>query len=232
MQQVPLTAVDSWTNVRVQSFWVPEVIDTLCPFCSRHSTFTFSSAAVADTKRKLVEFVSRCPACKESAQFFIMEPGDGRNPADSGCAAIYMYPESRGLRTPRVSSEQLGSDQLFRAYASTLESYNAGIWPAAATTCRRTLEGIAATLREKRTGNLFQDLEALFEERDFAEPLKSLTHLLRKGGNMGAHFDLEKEPDEEVCTFMLDLLEYFLIFLFRFPGDASRLERSLESLDG
>jgi hypothetical protein len=28
---------------------------------------------------------------------------------------------------------------------------------------------------------------------------------IRKGGNLGAHFDLEKEPNEETATLMIEL---------------------------
>ena len=62
------------------------------------------------------------------------------------------------------------------------------------------------------------------------EPLVHVTTSLRKGGNIGAHFNLEREPDQEVAEIMVDLLDYFLEYTFVLKEKAIELEKRLEAL--
>lgn len=66
-------------------------------------------------------------------------------------------------------------------------------------------EGITKTVLppEKHNLPLAKQLEALPEHRDLAQPLLELANAVRKGGNLGAHFDLEREPNEQVTSLML-----------------------------
>lgn len=60
------------------------------------------------------------------------------------------------------------------------------------------------------------------------QPLVHLTTQIRKGGNIGAHFDEEIEPTEEFAALMLDLLEYFMEYAFLLPARTKQLEEQLD----
>jgi len=77
---------------------------------------------------------------------------------------------------------------------------------------------------------LFQQLKALPEKVNLSEPLILLAENLRKGGNVAAHFDLEKEPDQPVAEAMLDLLDYFVEYIYVLKEKAQDLEKRLDSL--
>ena len=62
---------------------------------------------------------------------------------------------------------------------------------------------------------------------DLAAPLKSLSHAIRDGGNLGAHFDEEREPTEELARQMVELLDYLIAYLYVLPGQIAGLEQSL-----
>jgi hypothetical protein len=121
--------------------------------------------------------------------------------------------------------------KLQRAYQQTLDASNAGIWSATATLCRRTLEGIMANLvpKAKRDESLAQQLKRLSSSIDLGKPLVTLSDALRQNGNLGAHFDSEKEPDRETVAAMLDLLDYLLEYLYTLPAMINELDERAKS---
>lgn len=116
-----------------------------------------------------------------------------------------------------------------RAYQDTLASYNAHIWSATTTCARRTLEGIVGELVPDATPNasLAKNLKALSESVDLAQPLITLSHAVREGGNLGAHFDLKTDPDRDVARAVLDLVEYLLEYVYTVPAMVSETNKRL-----
>ena len=104
------------------------------------------------------------------------------------------------------------------------------MWDACLTSCRKTLEGIVKTEGNSTGGTLFHQLEDFFNDQDLSQPLVHLTNTLRQGGNIGAHFDLEREPDQNVARMMLDLIEYFLEFVYILPNKSAELEARIATL--
>ena len=60
----------------------------------------------------------------------------------------------------------------------------------------------------------------------------TIANAIRKGGNLGAHFDLEKEPDEKVAALMLELAEELLEYFFVLPERIEHLHETIERLGG
>jgi hypothetical protein len=60
-----------------------------------------------------------------------------------------------------------------------------------------------------------------------AAPLKALSHAIRDGGNLGAHFDAEREPDLAVARQMVQLLAYLITYLYVLPRQIKELEERL-----
>ncbi|HEU0277137.1 MAG TPA: DUF4145 domain-containing protein [Rhodanobacteraceae bacterium] len=120
-------------------------------------------------------------------------------------------------------------EPLKRSFVSTVDSFNARNFVATSVCCRRTLEGIIKYLlpEQHRKGNLVQLIDRAATTIDLAEPLKSLSHAIRDGGNLGAHFDEEKEPTEELARQMVELLDYLIAYLYVLPRQIAGLEHSL-----
>src|SRR5205814_5360298 len=106
------------------------------------------------------------------------------------------------------------------AYQDTLRAYNAGIWSATTVSCRVTLEGIVKNLLAQANvkGPLANQIRQLGTAVDLSQPLITLADALREGGNIGAHFDEQKEADKETAGAMLDLIEYLLEYVYTLPG--------------
>jgi hypothetical protein len=141
-----------------------------------------------------------------------------------------VHPNPTTTREPVLPPGHLPEPALERAYYSAVRAYNVGLWDACATSCRKTLEGIVHTLNPQGKGPLFQQLKEVFQSANLTEPLVHVSDVLRKGGNIGAHFDLEREPDQQVAEIMVDLLDYFLEFTFVLKERAAELEKRLDSL--
>ena len=173
-----------------------------------------------------------CPGCHETSRFWIIDPGGDRDSSQRGCAYLGIYPKPRIIRKPIVDPDLLNSPALARVYQSAFNAYNSGLWDACATSCRKTLEGLVVELlpEEDRKGKLFDQLKLLPQKVDLAEPLVVLADTIRKGGNLGAHFDLEKEPDQHVSELMLDLLNYFMEYIYVLKEKAKDLEKKIDAL--
>ncbi|MGE6741708.1 DUF4145 domain-containing protein [Allorhizobium pseudoryzae] len=120
-------------------------------------------------------------------------------------------------------------EPLRRALSATIESYNARIYTAAAVSGRRTLEGIFKFLvaEDKRNLPLAKLIDAVREQKDLSAPLSQLSHAIRAGGNLGAHFDIENEPSEAVARQMVELLSYLISYLYVLPARIQQLEADL-----
>ncbi len=153
-----------------------------------------------------------CPSCHEIARFWIIDPDSGKR----NCVCIGIYPKPRHVRELIVNPERIGNPALARTYQSTIKAYNAGIWDACSTSCRKTLEGLVHHLLpdDARKGKLFDQLKKLPEVVNLSDTLMRLADTLRKGGNIGAHFDLEKEPDQQVSELMLNILDYLFEYIY------------------
>jgi len=160
----------------------------------------------------------------------VIGPGDGKDKAQRTCTELCVHPNPTSTREPVVPAGHLPEPALERAYLSAVRAYNVGLWDACATSCRKTLEGIVHSLNPEGKGPLFQQLKAVFESANLTEPLIHVSESLRKGGNIGAHFDLEREPNQEVAEIMIDLLDYFLEYTFVLKDKARELEKRLDDL--
>jgi Domain of unknown function (DUF4145) len=95
---------------------------------------------------------------------------------------------------------------------------------------RRTLEGIVNNLLPNETGPLAQQIGRLADTVDLQRPLITLSHSLRQGGNIGAHFDLTRTPDRETAEAMLDLIEYLIEYLYTLPEMIQNLDTRIQQL--
>nr|WP_281501903.1 DUF4145 domain-containing protein [Aliiroseovarius sp. F20344] len=116
----------------------------------------------------------------------------------------------------------------------TVRAYNAQIYGATATSGRRTLEGIFKFIVPESKQKL--PLQKLILEAqshtDLAEPLRKLSDAIRKGGNLGAHFDLDNEPNETMARQIVELLDYLISYIYVLPDQISKLEDEIPTRSG
>nr|WP_307877381.1 DUF4145 domain-containing protein [Pseudomonas sp. Xaverov 259] len=203
-------------------------VSAICPFCLEKVIFSLGSH-VEDKKRGWVSTSASCPGCSRVVHFLTtMSVNDVNGNAPNESHQYFMFPgESSGYDYPSLPDTVPASLQ--RSLTSTIDSLNAKNFPATAVGARRTLEGIFKYLvdTESRAKSLYQLIDQVKNNNDLAAPLETLSHAIRSGGNLGAHFDDENEPTEEMAGKMVELLDYLISYLYVLPSKITELEKSL-----
>jgi hypothetical protein len=222
MYRIPDEFIPSWATSGNERF--PASVDIICPFCGRKVNFALPGGEQSATLNGRLAR-ARCPACANSALFLSLS-----YPPDSA-VAVYMCPAPRLIRSPVEGIETTDKfpESLRRAYASAINAFNVREWTCAAVLCGRVLEGLAKSLlpEDKQNLSLSQQLRELPNHVDFQAPILMLADGIRKGRNIGAHFDAEKEPDQETTEMMMDLLDYIIEYLFVLPEKIATLHSKL-----
>lgn len=222
MKRISMDAVR--THKIVNGIKIPASIAVLCPHCSTSTTMTTESI-LHDLHREAVSASCKCPGCTELCHFWILGV---RKHGQNESIEIYMMPKPSRF----MEQSDFGGDvppPLMRAYTSAVDAFNSGNHTATAVCCRRTLEGIMKyRLPENQHKlNLYDAIEAVKRTSNFAAPLESLTHAIRNGGNLGAHFDMEKEASPEMAHAMVELLHYLISYLYVLPKEIENLDAVL-----
>lgn len=220
MRRITNPQVRKWTEV--QRISTPHSFSTWCPHCNEKVTFTCVNHQ-HDKNRAAISSSANCPGCSNHVGVWSLGSGGPES------AEVYIHPNGGEPHAPKDVSSSI-SEPLYRSYTSTIDAYNSGNYVATAVCCRRTLEGLFQGLlpEGQRVSNLARAISSVAESVDLAEPIRNLANVLRHGGNLGAHFDMEKEPDEEMALQMLTLLENLIDFLHVLPQEISSLEQLLD----
>lgn len=218
----------SYKDIGVNTFR-PESINIPCPYCDRQVYFQtldhWPQAYVADCDYDCTYTASRCPGCRKMVRFFqvtkYIDSGEKPN------LELYVIP-APNLRRPidaLDSLNNLSEEAMDRTYGAAINAYNMRDWTATAVHCGRVLEGLIRNLlpEDKQKLPLAQLLRMLPDHIDMEKPIVTLMDAIRKGRNIAAHFDAEKEPDEETAAMMLDLIDYIIEYLFVLPGRINKL---------
>lgn len=216
MHELPLEAVVTFSQGHYAKY--PQTIDTTCPQCSRVVTL-LTHTPEYDKARSTTSATVRCPACGIASFIWFIDQ-----------ERLFITPSPPKMDRVPIKGYEILPTQIQRAYKAALDVYNARVYPATANSCRRTLEGIVADLHPDAKGPLAQRLRSLPDNFDLSGPLMTLAHGVREGGNLGSHFDLEKEPDRETAEAMLELIEYFLEYVYTLPRMIETLNQKLEAL--
>lgn len=216
--------VANW--IRKNNFELPAVIDISCPFCSRHVAFSLNWG---NPNEKLINTNTRCTACQKNVIAVLVDFKKDNYLRGK----LYIYPSPK-LRQPIDGIEEIKtfSKGLENAYQSAINVFNVREWTASAVLCRRLLEGIAKTLlpEDEQKKPLHKQIQSFPAHRDLNQPILTIADAIRLGGNLGAHFDWEKEPNEETATLMLELLDYLIEYLFVLPERVERLHAAIDGL--
>ncbi len=216
MFQIPSSNVKGGT--RSGRMYKPQIVQTVCPFCNEKVIFSLGNFSSAGPQNSCSATAS-CPNCSNTPGFWCLDVDPGFE--------MYMHPAPKGhIIAPDLASLP---EPLRNSLVATIDAYNARIYSAAAVAGRRTLEGIfkylvAETERNKPLNRL---IETALASVDLAAPLRDLSHAIRSGGNLGAHFDMEREPDKQMAQQIVELLIYLISYLYDLPAKIRELETEL-----
>lgn len=227
MYQLTDAFIPQWVD---QPFRAPARVDTICPHCHMSIVFELASWTSSPEGSSGMSEAS-CPSCNGKVSFFGSTAHSNGGQHD---LIFFMHPSPDFLRNPLEDISKVAEfdESLQRAYAATINVYNAREWTGTAVVCRRTLEDIAKALlpSDQQKLSLALQIEALPRRRDLARPMLLLSDALKRSGSLGAFFDLEKIPNEHVATMIVDLLEYLIQYLFILPERIEHLHNEVRAL--
>jgi hypothetical protein len=209
-------------------FFSPASVNCNCPSCGRAVNFRFAGCRV-DTNFWLLTHQVSCGGCSKKIKFF-GNYKTAENETERHVLSLFVFAE-KGFYLHVPDFSQAISEKLNRSFVSSVESFNSGNYSAATVMGRRTLEGLFKSLVEdpKKHRNLNSLIEAAAKEKDLTAPLHRLSHAVRDGGNLGAHFDLDREPTAEVAKMLVELVQYLIEFLYVLPTNIETLEKALDT---
>lgn len=210
---------------------LPTSISTRCGICGEKVIFTLHQHGAPPNGQKAFTFSGICPSCQETSYFscFCAKEGNALQPA-----AITQYPITTVFYPQPYFPDNM-PDPIKRSMTSAIDSFNNGNYTAAAVTGRRALEGMFKYLvpASDRGKALYALIEQVKSSPDFSENLTKLSHLVREGGNLGAHFDEDREPDQEMARQVVEMTDYLSAYLYTLPETIKALEQSIKgSNDG
>lgn len=210
-------------------FISPQSVNYICPMPGCGSMVTF--ALIWPTTNSLLMFTeAKCPNCGQNPVFIYTDITKINKGKKKG--KLYINPAPR-IRHTLKGIEEIDkfNKELFISYESAIKSHNAKIWDAAAVMCRNTLEGIVKTLiQTEKQKKLYQLLEDLPNHIKLEKPILDLANAIREGGNLGAHFDLQKRTNEKISNIMIDFLDYIIEYIYIIPNRVEGLIDEIKSL--
>lgn len=227
MQQIDFASVVRWGNQGAAGARAPIVIRGLCPYCNERVIFSLSHHT-EDPGRMTVAANAVCPACQRGVRFWSVRDSSKPKDEEGNPAAIFMYPPAITQYPYPTLSDGI-PERLRSSLFATIDAFNAKIYGATAVSGRVTLEGIFKyrVPEGKRKESLMKLIEIVKADSSLAEPLTALSHVIRTGGNLGAHFHEEREPTEAVARGIVELLDYLISYLYVLPEKIKSLEKDL-----
>jgi len=210
--------------------YVPAAIDICCPDCTRLVSFAVTKWQPAPQNIKVGPV--RCPGCNGRSIFLLTNyKGESGELGKGERLFVDRAPAGRHALPEILENEEIG-EALKRAYSSAVNVFNSGEWNATAVLTRRLLEGVTKSLLDQKDQSLplAKQVEKLPTVKDLNAPITTIADAIRKGGNLGAHFDLEKEPDQAAALLMLELAEELLEYFYVLPERIEQLHETIEKL--
>lgn len=224
MKPVPHANVRNWAQVGIHS--CPRAITAVCPECTEKVLFDLKGHQF-DDRRETMASTGVCPGCGTKVHVWTFRPKTPETKNALYQGSVFMHPTARDHHEAIQFSTDI-PEALARAYHSTVDSYNSGNYAATAVCCRRTLEGLFThVLNEERIDRLAEAIDKAVSTVDLAKPLRDLSHAIRTGGNLGAHFNSQNEPTKPMARAMVELLEYIVSYLYVLPNEIAKLDKEL-----
>jgi hypothetical protein len=236
MQKVELDKLRDFVKKNnTLDFSMPGSIDCICSFCNVLTNMQITDHVTNKATRSTSMF-ARCINCQKKSSIHIVKGKDSEGKEVDEC---WIHPKPN-IREYRFTEDDIGEVRIWNAYKEALETFNNGNPISSITSCGRIVEGIAKTKfpnaqGTKQIGELFKNLqkESSTLHEDFSKillPILSLGEALRIGRNTAGHFDLEKQPNKELASKIIDLTEFLIQYIYTLNKEANKVEELIQSL--
>ena len=211
-------------NVKPTGHVVPNSCSVECPACGVTAIFATPNLAIrsGDTT---AGWAAKCPGRLEFLSFAAFYES-GVTPGNRATPYLIIYSSKDScIHQPKDFGEEV-PERIRVAFVSAVRSYNAKNYEASIVMSRRVLEGI---FKLRPNAPIGKDLSALIKDAgqgsEVGEILVRLSNAIREGGNLAAHFDLRKDPDQQKAEYIVALVEYLIEYFYVLPTHLNSLEK-------
>ncbi len=204
---------------------IPKAISAACGFCGEVGVFTLNQGNPPLSDSTWATF-SKCPSCDNKSDFFVAFeklPDGNMEPIQ---VSVFPGPSNsfEPLRLPSDFSSVLAG-----AIRDAEESLKNKLYSPALTCGGRALEAVFYELGKKHgsSDKLYSMIEKFLDSPESNDPLRKLAHAIRKGRNVGAHFDVDIQPTKDSAILVVELLHYLVTYFFLLPAKINALETLL-----
>jgi|GEM_PF-3159167 len=227
----------------VSSRWAIDTFNAECPNCDQLKGIKTNSDPVYDQSCKTISQSAKCTFCGQHFKIFVIDPFplvDEDLNKDPTCESVWAYPTGNIPRKLIFDENSINDIRIFRSYKSAINAFNNKEWDVVLTMCGKTLEGICKKhfpkAENKDTlGNLFgklnKSLKTDVQYLPLLEPMQNLGDALKLGRDIGAHFNLKKDPNKLVASKVLDSTEFLIKYFYMLSGDSKELYQQILELE-
>ena len=223
MIDIPVSLITGWDTRQTPR--QPLAISLKCGKCRQFATFVLADGKWVESQTFVAVVNCPNPKCKSTTRFMGFELD-----SNSRFSKLSVDPAPELMRQAMEHLE-LVPEKVKNAYQASLDAYNSGLPDSVSVVSRRTLEGAIKMLwenpEETRGKSLHSLIESLHEKFDLAKPMTDLAHAMRQGGNLAAHFDLDKEMNPKIAEKMIEMIEYILEYLYIIPKRIEELQAEI-----
>lgn len=223
MRSLPVGTIVAWCDHT--DLALPQRLNSTCGVCHKDFTVDVSGGRYHEAHTWLAVVLCPNPQCAAVLRYLGFDMDGNR------FTQLYVDPSFHDQRAA-MDGIELAPERVQKAYRDTLDTLNSGIPSAVATLARKTLEGIVKLSYPNPEGtrdrSLYKLIRDLPQSRDLGRPIAELAHAMREGGNLGAHFDLEKDTNATDAEKMVELLEHLIEYLYVIPSRVDALKRDFD----
>lgn len=242
MHQVPIDKCNSWYKSKNESSpAIPEYIDTKCGYCNTFVSLRFSREFTSCARTQSIISLARCPVCSKNSKVLIVDfvTWDQRLKGKK-VKEIWVLPKPTE-RQEKIDVSLIDgqhSRRIIKLYKSIIRLYNMDEYAASVSACGRLVEAVGKTRLSgskpvNTIGALFKKLEDEVKKNggftsEVIRPFLSLGEAIRLGRNPSDHFDLEIEPTQELAEKIIDLIEFFMTYIYELSGEVEKVNELLK----
>ena len=224
MKQIPNDSIKKWAYSNSNKLSHPVSVAAVCPGCSLNVVFN-TKRRLYDPNRDTSSCSSDCPACGDTAHFWVVDMVAHARQDGEGQPGVYMLPAP--LEHMNMSDhEETIPDSVLQYCQTAQDIYFSGNLMATNVLIKTALETVFNDFLP--IGNSRGDLSMMIRDSISAinhnEPLATLSASTRKHGDLHTLFKQHHGTDQDTADAMMQLLETLVMYLYVLPARFKDLE--------
>ena len=230
MKQIPNHSIKKWAYASSNKLSHPVSVAAVCPACSLNVVYN-TKRRLYDANRDTSSCSADCPACGETAHFWVTDMVAHARADGEGDPCVFMLPAPSEQMDIQRHQEHIPEGVM--DYCKTAQDiYFSGNLMATNVLVKTTLETIFdefLPLGNSR-GTLSMMIRDSISSINHNEPLAKLSAMTTSGGDLHALFQNHHGTEKDTADAMMQLLDALIVYLYVLPRRFRELEEQFKEL--